>query len=26
MNDHLGKPLVFEEVLAKLRFWLHRKE
>ncbi|MDR1248052.1 MAG: response regulator, partial [Treponema sp.] len=25
MNDHLGKPLVFEEALTKLRFYLHRK-
>jgi CheY-like chemotaxis protein len=25
MNDHIGKPLVFEEVLAKLRFYLHTK-
>jgi CheY-like chemotaxis protein len=22
MNDHVGKPLVFEETLEKLRFWL----
>ncbi|MDR1249139.1 MAG: response regulator [Treponema sp.] len=26
MNDHLGKPLVFEEALTKLRFYLHRKK
>jgi CheY-like chemotaxis protein len=25
MNDHLGKPLVFEEALTKLRFYLHKK-
>jgi signal transduction histidine kinase/CheY-like chemotaxis protein len=25
MNDHIGKPLVFEEVLAKLRSYLHPK-
>jgi signal transduction histidine kinase/CheY-like chemotaxis protein len=25
MNDHLGKPLVFEEVLKKLRFYLPQK-
>jgi CheY-like chemotaxis protein len=25
MNDHIGKPLVFEDVLAKLRFYLHAK-
>jgi signal transduction histidine kinase/DNA-binding response OmpR family regulator len=26
MNDHIGKPLVFEEVLQKLHIYLHRKE
>jgi CheY-like chemotaxis protein len=26
MNDHVGKPLVFEEALEKLRFYLHGKE
>jgi signal transduction histidine kinase/CheY-like chemotaxis protein len=26
MNDHIGKPLVFEEVLMKLRSYLHGKE
>jgi signal transduction histidine kinase/CheY-like chemotaxis protein len=26
MNDHVGKPLVFEDVLTKLRFYLHTKE
>jgi signal transduction histidine kinase/DNA-binding response OmpR family regulator len=26
MNDHVGKPLVLEDVLAKLRFYLHVKE
>jgi CheY-like chemotaxis protein/nitrogen-specific signal transduction histidine kinase len=26
MNDHVGKPLVFEDVLAKLRFYLHAKK
>jgi CheY-like chemotaxis protein len=25
MNDHVGKPLVFEEVLAKLRSYLRSK-
>jgi CheY-like chemotaxis protein len=25
MNDHLGKPLDFEEVIQKLRLYLHRK-
>jgi signal transduction histidine kinase/CheY-like chemotaxis protein len=24
MNDHVGKPLVFKEALAKLRFYLHK--
>jgi signal transduction histidine kinase/DNA-binding response OmpR family regulator len=26
MNDHIGKPLVFEEALTKLRLYLHGKE